>query len=214
MKQSEADFEVKISKEELSTLPIEKFSGEIVVIDRLEDIDNILPELEEAPVVGFDTETKPAFQKGQVNRVALLQLATGSRCFLIRISKIGLPDKIKEFLENPSHLKIGLSVKDDFHSLSKLGPFKPAGFIDLQDYVKQFLISDCSLTKVHAIIFGKRISKGQQLTNWESANLSSKQQQYAALDAVACINIYNNLKSGAFQPSDSPYKKTKCQEEK
>lgn len=203
------DFEVRISKEELASLPAEKFQGEIVVVDTPEVADSIVGELMEAPVVGFDTETKPAFQKGRIHQVALLQLATEARTFLIRLSKIGFPCKIREFLEDPSRLKVGLSIKDDFHSLAKLGDFRPGCFIDLQDYVKDFRISDCSLTKVHAIVFGKRISKSQQLTNWEAPTLTAKQQEYAALDALACVNIYKRLSSGAFRPEESQYYREK-----
>lgn len=206
------DFEVSISKEELAALPAEKFTGEIVVVDDLETADRIVKELEGASLVGFDTETKPAFQKGQYNRVALLQLATEGKSYLIRLNKIGMPQGIKNFLEDEGKLKIGLSIKDDFHNLAKWCALKPKGFIDLQEYVRKFKISDSALTKIHAIIFGKRISKSQQLSNWESVALTQKQKEYAALDALACINIYKALKSGNFVPDSSIYKKEKCQE--
>lgn len=196
---------ISISKEKLNTLPIARFEGEIVVVDTLEDAREAIQELEKLPIVGFDTETKPTFQKGKFHNVALLQLASDSKCYLIRLSKIGLPDEVKKFLENEDILKVGLSIKDDFHSLNKLRPLKPEGFIDLQEYSKEFGITDCSLTKIHAIILGKRISKTQQLSNWEAFELTSKQQQYAALDAVACVNLYNYLSSGKFKPEDSPY---------
>lgn len=211
-KKAQNNFEVTISKEELAGLPPQKFIGEIIVIDDEPTADDALKELEEASIVGFDTETKPAFQKGQHNKVALLQLATEEKCFLFRISKMGLPASIKAFLENERHTKVGLSIKDDFHSLSKLGTFNPSGFIDLQEYVKKFHISDCSLTKIHSIVFGKRISKNQQLTNWEAQTLTEKQIEYAALDALACVKIYNRLNSGSFDPNISPYKKDICPE--
>lgn len=205
-------FRLTISKDELALLPPEKVSGEIVVVDTDSAVKDMLPELAAAELIGFDTETKPAFKKGQLNRVALLQLSTASKSFLVRLSKIGFPEAIKDFLEDSTKTKIGLSVKDDFHSLAKLGPFNPDGFIDLQDYVKEFNIADCSLTKIHAIVFGTRISKGQQLTNWEATQLTKKQQEYAALDALACINIYKKLQSGEFDPSTSQYRKEICQE--
>lgn len=209
----EDNFEVCISKEEMANLPTEKFEGEIVVVSSPEDVPEVVRELKEAPMVGFDTETKPAFKKGQINNVALIQLSTENKCFLVRLSQIGFPAEIKEYLEDGAYAKVGLSIKDDFHNLSKLEEFHPQGFTDLQEYVRKFKISDSSLTKVHSIIFGKRISKSQQLTNWEAPTLTRKQQQYAALDAYACVNIYNHLKSGAFDPRLSPYKKDICKEE-
>lgn len=211
-KQAKENFEITISKEELNALPTEKFAGEIIVVNSEDDAERIVEELENAPIVGFDTETRPSFQKGQNNKVALLQLSTESKSFLIRLCNIGLPSRIKAFLEDESKLKVGLSIKDDFHSLTRLGPFKPAGFLDLQEYVKNFRIAECSLTKVHAIVFGRRISKSQQLTNWEAQALTNKQQEYAALDALACVNIYKKLKSGEFHPEDSPYYKEICRE--
>lgn len=203
------NFEISISKEELNELPIEKYEGEIFVVDQPEEVRDVINLLSKSPIVGFDTETKPTFQKGHINNVALLQLASPQACYLIRISKIGLIDEVKEFLENENIFKVGLSIKDDFHNLSKIKEIKPGGFLDLQNYVKEFGITDCSLTKIHGILFGKRISKSQQLTNWEAGNLTQKQKEYAALDAMACINIYNKLKSGEFIPENSPYYKPK-----
>lgn len=200
-------FEVTISKQQMNSLPPEVFKGEIVVIDSEDGVDSALEELRKAPLVGFDTETKPAFQKGQVNNIALLQLASADKAFLFRLCRIGMPQKIKDFLEDETVTKVGCSIKDDFHGMSRITNITPQGFIDLQDYIKQFGITDCSLTKIHSIIFGKRISKSQQLTNWEAQQLTPKQQEYASLDAVACINIYNRLKSGTFLPEESPYYK-------
>lgn len=201
------NFEIKISKEQLALLEPEKYRGEIIVIEKPEDIDSAVKELENADLIGFDTETKPNFQKGKMNQVALLQLATVSKCFLFRLSKIGLPDSIKSILENENLLKVGLSIKDDFLSLSKISKVNPKGFIDLQEYVRHFCISDISLTKIHAIVFGKRISKSQQLTNWEACTLTQKQLEYAALDALACINIFKELSSSKFSIENNPYRK-------
>lgn len=203
------NFEIKISKEELSALQPEKFAGEIIVVDTLDGALNAVSELQHEELIGFDSETKPAFQKGRINHVALLQLSTTSKSYLFRLSKIGLIEEIKSILENENLLKVGLSIKDDFHNLAKLSPINPKGFIDLQDYVKRFGISDCSLTKIHAIIFGKRISKSQQLTNWEAQVLTPRQQEYAALDALACINIYRALNNGDFNPEKSIYRRLK-----
>lgn len=205
----EEKFEISISKETLSLLPIEKFTGEIVIVDTPEGAEEAVRELEKASLIGFDTETKPAFQKGHINKVALLQLATENKCYLIRLSKIGMHPAVKMLLENENNCKIGLSIKDDFHNLNKIDPIEPKGFIDLQTYVKNFGITDISLTKIHAIIFGKRISKSQQLSNWEAPVLTKKQQEYAALDALACVNIYRHLKSGEFNPQKSEYRHLK-----
>lgn len=207
------NFQISISKEELNALPVEKFDGEIIVVNDDETAEMAAEQLEKANLIGFDTETKPAFKKGQINRVALLQLATDTKCFLIRLCRIGLPQRIKAILENPTIPKIGLSIKDDFHSLAKICNINPEGFTDLQDYVRRFRIADSALTRIHAVLFGRRISKGQQLSNWEAPELTRKQQEYAAIDALACINIYKYLESGEFNPVASPYCQEICREE-
>ena len=149
--------------------------------------------LMDQPVVGFDTETRPNFRKGDNHKVALMQLSTPDICFLIRLNRLGIFPELKEFLESPKVTKIGLSTKDDFHMLNSLAPIEPRGFIELQSLVKDYGIGEASLTKVYALLFGKRISKGQRLTNWEAVELTPAQQHYAALDAYACLRIYNQL---------------------
>lgn len=194
-----------ITKQELSQLPCEEFKGAVKVIDSIDDISSAIKTLSESDIIGFDTETRPSFKRGQLHNVSLLQLSTRKECFLFRLNKIGFPDQLKSILENPDILKIGLSIHDDFHKLNRLRPTRPESFIDLQNYVKKFRIADNSLTKIYAIVFGKRISKGQRLTNWEADKLSANQQAYAALDAVACIDIYEYLQTGGFDPTKSPY---------
>lgn len=196
---------VSISKEQLAKLPAASFEGRIQLIEHEEDILAATFELRSASILGFDTETKPSFKKGQLHTVSLLQLSTPSTCYLFRLNRIGLPPLLVDILQDPAVLKVGLSVHDDFHALRRLGPLEPAGFIDLQQFVKEFRIADNSLSRIYAILFGERISKGQRLTNWEADVLSPAQQTYAALDALACIRIYRHLKSGAFYPLTSPF---------
>ena len=200
---------LSITKEQLAQLPPVEYDGRIHIIDTVSGVRDAVSYMSKCDLIGFDTETRPTFTKGKSHNVALLQLATDDECFLMRINKVGLPDMLRGFLEATVPVKVGLSIKDDFHNLAKLSPINPKGFIDLQEYVKRFGISDCSLTKIHAIIFGKRISKSQQLTNWEAQVLTPRQQEYAALDALACINIYRALNNGDFNPETSIYRRLK-----
>ena len=100
---------------------------------------------------------------------------------------------------------MGLSTTDDFHQLAGVCDCTPAGFVELQQLVKQYSITDMGLQKIYAILFQQKISKGQQLTNWEAPQLSEAQQRYAAIDAWACLKIYEYLQSGTFIPEQSPY---------
>ncbi|MCK9156564.1 MAG: 3'-5' exonuclease domain-containing protein 2 [Paludibacteraceae bacterium] len=189
------ELKTKITKEELADYPKEEFSGKIYVIQTESDADKAVAYLKTQPIVGFDTETRPAFVKGKTNQVALMQLSTDTHCFLFRLNVIGIPDSLVEFLKDPSVKKIGLSLKDDFRSLNKKKTVELANFVELQTYVKSFGIEDNSLMKIYAIIFGKRISKAQRLTNWEADLLTERQQKYAALDAWASREIYVKLES-------------------
>lgn len=196
---------VTISKELVAPMPLVTYSGEITIVDTPELAEKALEQIFACPVVGFDTETKPAFRKGQSNNVALMQVSNGSRCWLFRVNKLGVEGAVKRFLENDTILKVGLSIKDDFFVMHRSAEFEPKGFLDLQSYVKEFLIADASLQKIFAILFGGRISKGQRLSNWEADRLTPAQQHYASIDAWACLKIYNHLKAGGFDPCKSPY---------
>ncbi len=197
---------ISISKDQLSTLPVMAYPAEITVVDSVATAHSALLALAKERYVGFDTETRPSFHKGRTHKVALMQLSTDERCFLFRLNKIGITDDIKAFLEDPGCIKIGLSVHDDFTSLRRSADINPQGFIELQNMVRLYGISDISLQKIYAIIFGQRISKSQRLSNWEADTLTDAQKDYAALDAWACLNIYKHLKSGGFNPMASPYR--------
>ncbi|MDE6207110.1 MAG: 3'-5' exonuclease domain-containing protein 2 [Muribaculaceae bacterium] len=199
-------YTISIGKEELSELPVVHYDGAITVVESAAVAHSALRALAKETMVGFDTETRPCFRKGQSRPAALMQISTADRCFLFRLNKIGICAELKAFLENPDILKIGLSLHDDFNVLRRSTPLSPEGFVDLQDLVKRYDISDISLQKIYAIIFGERISKSQRLTNWEADTLTPSQQAYAALDAWACLKIYKELADGRFDPLTSPHR--------
>lgn len=198
-------FKVSITKDQLNELPQVQFPGNIYVIDNMSMVNSAVRTLRKYDIVGFDTETRPSFKKGRMHKVALLQLSTPNECFLFRLNRLGMPASLHEYLEDDSCLKVGLSVHDDFKSLRRLVDIDPAGFVDVQPLALQNSITDISLQKIYAILFGERISKGQQLSNWEADTLSDAQQRYASIDAWTCISIYQYLTSGQFIPQESPY---------
>ena len=157
---------VSISKEKLATLPAASFPGKISVIDREDEVKDAIKEIKKFSIIGFDTETRPSFKRGQTYKVALIQLSTPEICFLFRTNLIGLPKELADILEDPEILKVGVSVHDDFHSLRRIREITPKAFIDLQNLVKNFKIADNSLSRLYGILFGERISKAQRLTNW------------------------------------------------
>lgn len=187
-------FAENVENEQIKDLPLYHFNGGIFVIDTFEKLDYFLPLILEQKILGFDTETKPSFKKGIVNPVSLLQITSATQAFLIRINKIGLPDEIKNVLGDEKVKKIGLAIKDDIKILRDINLFEPKNFIDLQDFVVDFGIEAKSLKKITAIVLNKRISKSQQVTNWEKLELTEAQQTYAATDAWVCLQVYNKLK--------------------
>jgi hypothetical protein len=194
-----------ISKEIVHELPEVHYPGRVILIDSAAKAKDAVAYLLKQPQIGFDTETRPSFQKNLRYKVSLVQLSTPGECFLFRLKQIGSLDGLMSIFENPDIQKVGLSLKDDFHSLAKLCEFTPAGFVELQTFVKQYDIADNSLQKIFALIFGMRISKNQRLTNWEAPMLTISQQSYAAIDAWACVEIYNYLCAGKFHPEECPY---------
>jgi len=197
---------LSITKEQLQELPEVKYPGRVILIDSAAKARSALAYLNRVDQVGFDTETRPSFHKYRHYTVSLVQVSVLDECFLFRLKQMGGLEGMMRFLQNPSVQKIGLSLKDDFHSLSKLlGEFSPQGFVELQSYVKPWGIADNSLQRIYGIIFNERISKGQRLTNWEAPELTESQQQYAAIDAWACQRIYNHLTAGLFNPEMCPY---------
>ena len=183
----------KFDKAKISTLPRVLFKGRIVVVLTERDADKAVRYLLSQPILGVDTETRPSFKKGQMHQVALLQVSSYDVCFLFRLNQLGLSPSVKRLLEDKQVPKIGLSLRDDLLSLHKLGDFNAGYFIDLQDHVREIGVEDLSLQKLYANFFAQKISKREQLTNWEADILQDKQKLYAATDAWSCIMLYEEL---------------------
>ena len=183
----------KYDKNQIQTLPCVHFKGRIIVIFTEKEADKAVDYLMKQSVLGFDTETRPTFKKGQSHQVALLQVATHDTCFLFRLNKIGMTDSVVRLLEDQTITKVGLSLQDDMRMLNQRRAFTPGTFVELQKEVKDIGIEDNSLQKIFANLFGGKIAKGQQLSNWEAEILTEAQQRYAATDAWACIKIHEEV---------------------
>ncbi len=186
-------YQAKIDKEIVKDLPIAQTDCQIELIDSPDEVDKAVKYLLRSKVVGFDTESKPSFTKGKSNKIALMQISTQKRCFLFRLQMIGKNQRLKEFLENENIKKIGVAIHGDLRNLRVWSKFEPKNFVDLQNIVGDYGIEELGLQKIYAIVFGKKISKSQQLSNWEAKILNRAQQIYAATDAWACRQIYLKL---------------------
>lgn len=183
----------KVDKAMLSQLKRVEFYGKIYVVTSPDEAEHVVDYLLSQPILGFDTETRPAFEKGKRYRCSLLQVSTRTDCFLFRLNKIGLCPAVLRLLGDKDVTKVGLAWKNDMLSLKELGSFEPGRFIDLQDMVRELGIEDQSLVKIYANLFGERISKAERLSNWERNELTERQKEYAAIDAWACVRIYKEV---------------------
>lgn len=193
MIENNKEFRKSITDEELAELPLSFFEGKIHLVEKVEQLTEAVSYLKNQTILGFDTETRPTFKKGQNHQVALLQLSTADEAFLFRTNMIGLSPGLIKILCSPNILKIGAAIRDDIKILQRIAPFKPGGFIELQEMVKAFGIENFSLKKLAAIVQGVRISKSQRLSNWEASVLTEQQQIYAATDAWISYMIYIGL---------------------
>ena len=186
---------IRISGYLVEALPMVSFPGEIQVISKPGwEFTKALLYLKKQKIIGFDTETRPVFSPGQRNNgVALLQLSGPDKAFLFRIQKLGMRKRLCAILANPGIIKVGAASHDDVRGLQRYRTFSERGFVDLQQIVWEWGVKEKSVKKMAAIILGVRISKKEQLSNWEAETLNEGQRKYAATDAWICREMYLKL---------------------
>ena len=183
----------KFDKLTIPSLKRVEYTGKIIVIYTIAEAEKAVDFLLTQPLLGLDTETRPSFSKGRHFKCALLQVATPSQCFLFRMNQIGMCPAIARLMADTKVTKVGLAWNNDLLSLRELGAFETGSFVDLQQLVREIGIEDQSLVKIYANLFGQRISKAERLSNWERDILKDSQKIYAAIDAWACIRIYEEV---------------------
>ena len=184
-----------ITPAELEKLEFASFPGKIIVIESVgAEFNRAIAYLRSQKVIGFDTETRPTFTPAQPRyNVSLLQLSGPDRAYLFRLNKMGMHRRLCNLLASEKIVKVGAAIHDDIRGLQKLHGFNPGGFVDLQKIGWEWGIRDKAVKKMSAIILGFRISKTQQLSNWEADVLSESQCKYAATDAWVCRQMYLKL---------------------
>jgi len=195
-------YKISYEPEEIEKLPLGSFPGEIIVINKPgPEYLRALAYLFRQKILGFDTETRPVFTSSAPHcKVALLQLSGPDKAYLFRLNKMGMRKGLCAILSNPRIKKIGAASDDDVRGLRKRMDFKAAGFVDLQAIAWQWGIRDKSVKKLAANILGVKISKTQQLSNWEADELSESQRKYAATDAWVCVEMYKKLLASEKHP--------------
>lgn len=189
-----AGFDYKMTGKHMVTLPVAEYKGPIWLVNSPEQAEEVSQELKNFKVLGFDTETRPSFRKGEVHPVSLLQLATDQDVYIFQLAKSGVPDALLEVLSNKEIVKSGIAVKGDISELQQLKKFKPGGFVELGDLTKKHKMKNHGLQGVAAVLLGKRISKKEQCSNWAKPALTESQLQYAATDAWIGREIYKDMR--------------------
>ncbi len=183
-------FKENITNEEINELPLLQFEGNIIITGDLEKQNEMAGKLLKSKVLGFDTETKPAFKKGEKNPVAIVQISTEDKVYLFRVSRSGLSDNLIKLFESKEIMKFGVAIEDDLKDLRRMRSFTPKSFFGMEKIVKSIGIESNGLKKLVAIILDKKISKSAQVSNWEADELTEKQITYAATDAWVCLKMY------------------------
>lgn len=174
-------------------MPVAAFEGEVIVVDREEQVEEAVNYLRTQQVIGVDTEARPSFQRGIHYPTALVQIASHERCYLFRLTHVGMPQALADLFADEKIRKVGLAFRDDINGLRRRRNFMPANCVDVQSLAAQYGILELGLQKMFAICFGKKISKTQQLTNWENSHLTPEQARYASTDAWATLLIYEDM---------------------
>lgn len=193
----------RLSSDEINAMPLYHYEGEVLLVRTPEELESVMPLLEREPILGFDTETRPSFRKGRVNAPSLVQLATEEAVVLVQLSWMPLDEGLAALLSDPLHVKTGVAIGDDMRELVKLRPFTPAGLADVGAFAREQRLSSQGLRTLAANLFGLRISKGPQCSNWSAKVLSRRQIQYAATDAWISRAIYLRMWALGLVPGSS-----------
>ena len=184
----------RLSKEDINALPLAYWQGPVHLIATAEEAAAVAQRCSREQLLGFDTETRPAFHKGQKFMPSLLQLATETEVFLVQVQASGMVGPLLDLLANPAITKAGVAPSFDLHSLQELAPFTPGGFVDLSTMARQRGLKNHGLRGLAALVCGIRISKSARTSNWANPHLTPQQIQYAATDAWISREIYLALK--------------------
>ncbi|MBU0943920.1 MAG: 3'-5' exonuclease domain-containing protein 2 [Proteobacteria bacterium] len=183
-----------MSKDEINACPMAQWTGPVLVVRTNDQMAEAVPRLASQTLLGFDTETRPAYTKGENYLPSLLQLASETEVFIFQFKHLSLAGPLREILANPAIIKAGVSLQYDIRELKKISQFKAAGFVDLGNLAKRASIKNHGLRGLAAVLLGFRISKGAQTSNWAQDTLTARQVQYAATDAWVGRKLYQALK--------------------
>jgi ribonuclease D len=179
-----------ISREEVAALPIRRYEGEVHLVASPEALEQAMADIRQEQVLGLDTETRPAFSKGESYLPSLVQVATAGAVYLFQLKRVDCAAEVAEFLASPDIIKAGVALAHDLRQLRQLYPIEPASVFDMGLIARRHGIPQTGLRNLAGIFMGFRIAKGTRTSNWAAATLSPAQISYAATDAWASRELY------------------------
>jgi len=184
-----------ISREDMATLPIRRYEGEVCLVTTPQDRARALADLRQESVVGFDTETRPSFSKGESHPTCLVQAATASAVYLFQLRQPDVFQIVAELLAEPRIVKAGVALAHDLRSLKLVFPFVENNVLDLGVVARRCGLAQTGLRNLAGIFLGFRVPKGNRTSNWAAAQLSAQQITYAATDAWVCRELFLRFQS-------------------
>jgi len=179
-----------ISRDEVNRLPIRRYQGSVHIVARHSDLKHVMQDILHESVIGFDTETRPAFRPGESYLPSLVQLATASAVYLLQVQQQDLSVPMREILSSEKLIKAGVSVTDDLRNLNRLFEFEARSVVDLGQVAERAGLKQTGMRNLAGIFLGVRIPKGAKTTNWAARRLTAQQIAYAATDAWVCRELY------------------------
>ena len=193
-KEASEEYAIDLSRDDINAMPIDRYHGPVTVARDPETVAEACHTLSQEKVLGFDTETRPSFRKGESYDPSLIQLAGAKRVYLFPLPHGRVPDPLKRLLGNPDIIKAGVALDFDLKQLKAMDDFEPAGFVTLEPMARALRIKNQGLRGLAAALLGFRISKRAQCSNWSRTELTDAQIIYAATDAWISRELYLKLR--------------------
>ena len=194
----------EISREAMLELPIAKFEGEVCLVATSQDLARARADLAQESIVGFDTETRPAFRKGESYPPCLFQAATARAVYLFQLRRTEAFPLLADLLAQPRTVKAGVAVADDLRTLKNVFAFADKNVVDLGIVARHAGYAQTGLRNLAGMFMGVRITKGIKTSNWAAPQLSAQQITYAATDAWVCRELYLRFQGLGMVRSDAP----------
>jgi ribonuclease D len=180
----------EISREDLVDLPLRRHDGPVHNVATPGEITAAMADIRRERVVGFDTETRPAFRKGESHLPAIAQVATDHAVYIFALRVDEVHPALTELLEAPGIIKAGVALAHDLRTLKQRFEFTEKSVLDLGHIARRNGSKQTGVRNLAGMFLGFRVPKGATTSNWAAPQLTPAQIAYAATDAWVCRELY------------------------